>query len=197
MSNTGGFFSTLFGIGGPKEPEPKLTGEEKKRRKAVKQAWIDSVTNEETEKALRRYMNGEVPYSRLMYETEDVFNDIFKEHKLEEVYPSKLWPKRRVDDAYSDEQYAEIVVRGDFINILRILLARKGYIPAIDLMVASAVRFPDEPVHKRGMETRSALDVLVMQHCAEELKKRGVKGEFVVPDLNAYGSMQCHWRIEE
>ena len=147
MSNTGGFFSTLFGIGGPKEPEPKLTSEEKKRRKALKQAWIDSVTNEETEKVLRRYMNGEVPYSRLMYETEDVFNDIFKEFKLEEVYPRKMWPKRRVDDAYTDEQYAEIVVRGDFVNILRILLARKGYLPAIDLMVASAVRFADEPVH--------------------------------------------------
>lgn len=171
----------------------QLTKKANDMRLQTIERWVDSVHNKELEGEIDLFLNDPNNRQAMFNEVVEVYDQIFKEYKLAEIYPNKYWSKSKVK-GMSDEEYTKLVVCYDKRNAKRIMMAKKGYYQFWDAGLTQVRLHIDPPEHTHKTFS-SKLEVLVMQWCAEEISKHGARGEFVVPSCTFAGSSTAHWVI--
>lgn len=163
------------------------------RERTVKKSWINRVVNPELEGELKHSIENGTDY---LEEVSPVYDTILDRKSLVDVYPRQYWPKPQKDWSAEDyERFAEDVCRRGHTRALRIMMAKRGFMPENDTVSNGFVKFRDENQDSGCLFAQTALDVLVLIWCADELKRHGVKGDFVA-SYGLYGTRDAHWNID-
>ena len=161
------------------------------KERAIKDRWVSGVENATLERETAAF----IKTGGFLDEVAPAYDAILGRSKLEELYPMEKWCKRKRSwTAEEHERFQEQVCRRNEKNALRILLAKHGYVPHEDASAIGFVKFYDEAQNRTGLTVTTALDACVLKWCAEELKRNGVKGDFIAP-FGKYGTGVAHWNI--
>lgn len=129
-------------------------------------AWKKLVTNWNLERELKLFMERPENRDKLLDEVAEAYDSILEGKRLDEVYPRSYWtkPKKGWTPEYH-EKVQNYVCRYNRENAMRIMLAKRGYIPTDDTF------YSNKPTG--FLITPHPLDRYVLFWCDEKLREKG------------------------
>lgn len=151
----------VFRIG--KEQIAVAKYEAKHRQKTLyTNTWKTRVTNPGLEQELKLFIGRPENNLLLLEEVNEAYNSIFDGKRVDELFPRSKWCKREKNwTPEYHEQVQNHICRYDSINALRIILAKRGYIPTSDADSMNRLSAP------------SLLDRHVLFWCDKKLREQG------------------------
>ena len=146
-------------------------------------------TNPQVERELKEFVGMNIiNMEKILEEVAEVYDPIFEQYTLEEVYPRKYWGRWEPGQSY--EKYLEIqetLRRINKENTLRILMAKRGFIPVNDIICQ---------YHLTKYQANTYLDMEVLRWCERELRRHNVPVRLVrnnIPNHPGYG--EYAWQL--
>ena len=151
--------------------------------KTRRDQWCSMVTDRALEEELRLFISRPENQDAVLAHVSEVYNKIFENNRIDELIPRWMWCEKKTN--WSNEYHEEVqefICRLNPTNALRIMMAKRGRLPAMDAITGSSMQ----------LSFNTKLDAEVFAWCAEELRRNGLKEQFVIP--NCY-SHKIGWDI--
>lgn len=182
------FFIALFGIiyFGAKFASEKSADKRYEAAKKITEdkraVWLKEVTNKPLEDELRMYVYNTQNTQKILDDVLDFYDAVLEGKDFESLYPSWLWPKGK---KYT-RQYMASIVPYDKERALRILMAKKGYLPHYDALTGSL----------KQLSFGTPLDAEIFNLCIKELQKHSsLFDNYISPSPGWGAQVYCGWEI--
>lgn len=163
--------------------------EANKRRtevKARRDKWCSMVTDRVLEEELRQFISRPENRDAVLEQVSEVYDGILGGKCIDEFYPRELWCKKKKDWSHEfHEEVQTIVCKHDSRNALRIMLAKRGRLTGMDAVSGVS----------KGICASSKLEAAVIEWCAKELERHGLKEKFSAPVSELYGTRGMGWEV--